>query len=127
MVRVSRKYRFGDSEGLYFISYAVVYWIDVFTRKEYKDILLESWKYCQARKGLEIYGWVIMPSHVHLIISSERNKLEDIVRDMKSYTSIQLRKSIREHPGESRREWMIWMMEKAGKRNSNNSSWQFWQ
>ena len=61
---MSRKYKFGDSDKLYFISFAVVDWIDVFVRKEYKDVVLESWKYCQENKGLEIYGWIIMTSHV---------------------------------------------------------------
>ncbi len=46
---------------------------------------------------------------------------------MKSYTSTQFKKIIKEHPQESRKEWMIWMMERAGKKNSNNSDWQFWQ
>ncbi|HEV8083343.1 MAG TPA: transposase [Chitinophagaceae bacterium] len=124
---MSRKYKFGDSDKLYFISFAVVNWIDVFIRKEYKDILLESWIYCQEHKGLEIYGWIIMPSHVHMIISSKENKLEDIVRDMKSHTSTTLRKVIKNHVGESRREWMLMMMEKAGKENVNNNDFQLWQ
>ena len=81
---MSRKYKFGDYDKLYFISFAVVNWIDVFVRREYKDVVIDSWKYCQKKKGLEIYGWVIMPSHIHMIISSEENKLEDIIRDMKA-------------------------------------------
>ena len=32
-----------------------------------KDLLVESLKYCQKEKGLEIYGWVVMSNHVHLI------------------------------------------------------------
>ncbi|HVM86888.1 MAG TPA: transposase [Puia sp.] len=76
---MSRKYKFGDSDKLYFISFAVVYWIDVFIREEYKKIMIENWQYCQQNKGLEIYGWAIMPSHVHMIIGSNKNKLEDIV------------------------------------------------
>ena len=124
---MSRKYKFGDSDKLYFISFAVVYWIDAFVRKEYKDILVDSWKYCQQHKGLEIYGWVIMTSHVHLIIGSNQNKLETIVRDMKTHTSAQLKKSITNYKGESRKEWMLWLMERAGKKNSNNKDWQFWQ
>ena len=68
-----------------------------------------------------------MPSHVHMIIGSKSNKLEDIVRDMKSHTSTTLKKIIRENSQESRKEWMLWMMERAGKKNSNNSDWQFWQ
>ncbi len=124
---MSRKYKFGDSDKLYFISFAVVNWIDVFVRKEYKDVVIESWKYCREKKGLEIYGWVIMPSHIHMIISSEENKLEDIIRDMKSHTSTTMRKQITENATESRREWMLWMMERAGKKNGNNNDWQFWQ
>ena len=124
---MSRKYKFWDSQKMYFISFATVYWIDVFTRNEYKDELVNSFKYCQQKKGLEIYAWCIMPSHVHLIISSRDKPLQDIVRDLKSHTSVQLKKLIREHTQESRREWMVWMMERAGKKNSNNSNWQFWQ
>jgi len=33
---MSRKYKFGDSSKLYFISFAVINWIDLFIRKEYK-------------------------------------------------------------------------------------------
>ncbi len=30
-------------------------------------IVLDCWKFCQEKKGLEIYGWCLMPSHVHMI------------------------------------------------------------
>ena len=68
-----------------------------------------------------------MPSHVHMIIGSNKNKLEDIVRDMKSFTSTALKKAIKENVQESRKEWIMWMMERAGKKNGNNNGWQFWQ
>ena len=68
-----------------------------------------------------------MPSHVHMIIGSKNNKLENIVRDMKSHTSTTLKNLIKENPQESRKEWLVWMMERTGKKNSNNSDWQFWQ
>ena len=124
---MSRKYKFWDSNRMYFISFATVNWIDVFTRNEYKDEIIKSWRHCQQKKGLEIYAWCIMPSHLHMIIGSHDKPLEDIVRDMKSHTSSQLKKLIKEHPQESRREWMTWMFERAGKKNSNNTDWQFWQ
>ena len=62
-----------------------------------------------------------------MIIGSNDEKLENIMRDMKSYTSTQLRKSIANNPYESRKEWMLEMMQKAGKQNGNNNDWQFWQ
>jgi REP element-mobilizing transposase RayT len=70
---------------------ATVNWIDVFTRNEYKDEIIKSWQFCQEKKGLEIYAWCIMPSHVHMIIGSNNKNMEDIVRDMKSYTSTSLK------------------------------------
>jgi len=64
---MSRKYKFDNPEGVYFISFATVGWIDVFTRPIYKDILIESLSYCQKEKGLELFAWCIMTNHVHLI------------------------------------------------------------
>ncbi|MEO6837730.1 MAG: transposase [Ginsengibacter sp.] len=124
---MSRKYKFHDNDKLYFISFATINWIDVFVREEYNQIIIESWKHCQEKKGLQMYGWCIMTSHVHMIIGTRGKALDKIVGEMKSYTSIQLKKSIKEHSQESRREWMMWMFERAGKKNGNNNDWQFWQ
>lgn len=52
---MSRKYKFHNKEGLYFISFATVYWIDVFTREEYFNTIVESLQFCKANKGMEIY------------------------------------------------------------------------
>ncbi len=67
---MSRKYKFGEKEGAYFISFATVYWIDVFTRVDYFDTIIESLDLCRKNKGMEIYGYCIMPSHIHLIFRS---------------------------------------------------------
>ena len=61
---MSRKYKFGEKEGAYFVSFATVYWIDVFTRVDYLETIIESLDYCRKNKGMEIYGYCIMPSHV---------------------------------------------------------------
>ena len=124
---MSSKYKFCDPDKLYFVSFAIVYWIDLFIRNEYKDIMLDSWRYCQLHKGLELYGWCIMTSHIHMIIGTETNKPEDIMRDMKRHTSEKLRGAIIKHPGESRREWMLSMMQKAGEENCHNRGFQLWQ
>lgn len=124
---MSRKYKFGDGNKLYFISFAVIHWIDLFVRKEYKDIVLESWKFCQKEKDLEIYSWCIMTSHVHMIIGSKGRPLDKIVGEMKSFISRSLRKAIEAYIGESRKEWILDMMQKAGMKNGNNSDWQLWQ
>ena len=104
---MSTKYKFHDQYQLYFVSFAVVNWIDLFIRNEYKDIMIASWKHCQEKKGLEIYGYCIMTSHIHTIIGTHGDNLEHIMRDMKKHTSIALRAAIEKHPAESRREWML--------------------
>lgn len=125
---MSRAYKFHKPDGLYFITFATVNWVDVFTRRDYKDIIVESLRFCQKEKGLMLFAWVIMSNHVHLIAqAAEGFRLQDIMRDLKKYTSKQITKAIREHPGESRREWMLKLFHEAGQRNSNNRDFQFWQ
>ena len=124
---MSTKYKFSDQHQLYFVIFAGVNWIDLFIRNEYKEIMLASWRHCQAKKGLEIYGWCIMSSHIHMVIGTHGDKLENIMRDMKKHTSTALKEAIKNHPGESRREWMLWMMERAGKENIKNQNFQLWQ
>ncbi len=51
---MSNKYKFRNNEKLYFVSFSVVYWIDVFVKTEYKEILIESIKHCIGEKGLEV-------------------------------------------------------------------------
>jgi REP element-mobilizing transposase RayT len=83
---MSRKYKFNNQEGLYFVSFAVVYWIDVFTREEYFAIVTESLDYCRKNKGLEIYAWCIMPSHVHLIFRAKDNNPSVLLKELKTHT-----------------------------------------
>jgi len=81
---MSRKYKFHNPEGVYFVSFAVQGWVDVFTRNEYKDILVDNLKFCQENKGLEIFAWCIMTNHVHLIVRAKEGcSLPDILRDYK--------------------------------------------
>jgi putative transposase len=124
---MSRKYKIRDQQKAYFVSFATVNWIDVFTRRIYKDILIDSFKYCIENKGLELYGYCIMTNHVHLIIGSTGEKLEDILRDIKKHTSKKITKAIEDNNQESRREWMLWMFKRAGEYNVNNKNYQFWQ
>jgi REP element-mobilizing transposase RayT len=117
-----------DPEGTYFITFATVEWVDVFTRRAYKDILVDSLKHCQEKKGLLLYAWVIMSNHVHLIAAAdEGHTLPDILRDLKKFTATQILKAIAENGQESRKDWMLPIFAKAGAANSNNTHFQFWR
>ena len=125
---MSVKYKFHNPEALYYITFATVNWVDVFTRNSYKDILINSFRHCIEKKGLEVYAYTIMTNHVHLIAAARgKEKLENILRDMKKFTAFEVIRAIINNPQESRREWLLELFERAGKANSHNGRYQFWQ
>lgn len=91
-------------KGVHFVTFTVVYWLDIFIRDRYRDVFYESLKYCQKNKGLNVHAYCIMSSHVHLIISaSANNNLSEIIRDLKSFTSRHIRKALEADTVESRK------------------------
>ncbi len=120
------KYKIHDQQAYYFVTFTVVEWVDIFTRDPYRNIFINSVKYCQQHKGLVVCAWVIMTNHVHMIIGSTGNKIEDIIRDMKSYTSRHIRLEMDKATYESRKNWIMPIFYKAGRSNTNNDDFQFW-
>jgi REP element-mobilizing transposase RayT len=105
---MSRKYKFHNPDGTYFVTFAVQGWVDVFTRNQYKDILIETLTYCIHHKGLEIFAWCIMTNHVHLLgRATGQESFSDILRDFKKFTSKAVTKAIQENEKESRKEWLL--------------------
>ncbi len=127
MSKGTTSYRIKNEEGLYYLTFATVEWIDVFTRKRYKDIVVNSLQYCQQEKGLELYSWVLMSNHMHMIVRAKKgHKLSGIIRDFKKYTSKQIIKSIQD-TSESRKSWLLSEMLKAGELNSKKQTYQLWR
>ena len=124
---MSSKYKISDHQEVHFISFAVVQWVDALSRPHYKDIVIDSLRFCQQKKGLILYAYVIMSNHIHLIAAAKEGySLSDILRDMKKHTSKALLAAIQNNT-ESRKDWMMWIFSSAGKYNSNNKEFQFWQ
>lgn len=48
---MSTKYKFGEKTGAYFVSFATINWIDVFTRDAYFWIIIESLDFCRKNRG----------------------------------------------------------------------------
>jgi REP element-mobilizing transposase RayT len=125
---MSRKYKIRDQDKLYFVTFTVIHWLDVFIWREYRDIFLDSIRFCQKNKGLEVCAYVIMGSHVHMIIGRNAEpSLVGIIRDVKKYTSTKIVQVIAENQQESRTELFIWLFRRAGKSNRHNTNIQFWQ
>jgi REP element-mobilizing transposase RayT len=103
---MSTGYQIYNQSGSYFLTLQVVDWIDIFSRKVYRDIILDSLDYCRKNKGLQIWAYVIMTNHIHCILSAENGNLSDIIRDFKRHTASKILAEIQESP-ESRKDWML--------------------
>ena len=125
---MSRKFKILDQEAVHFVTFTTIQWLDIFVRAEYRDIFLDSIRYCQKNKGLEVYAYCIMSSHVHMIVARHGpQQLEHVIRDIKKFTSFKIVEAIRNNPEESRRDLLMWLFEKAGRNNPNTTRYQFWQ
>ncbi len=88
--------------------------------------MIETLKFYQKDR-LELFAYCIMPSHIHLIFRDKQNEPEKLLGNIKRYSSNKLQEEIANNPQESRKEWMLWMMERAGAKSSNVNKRMFWQ
>jgi len=123
---MDRPYKIADQGKAHFITTTVVDWVDVFTRKAYRDIIIDSLQYAIEHKALVVYGYVIMSNHVHIVLQAKDNNLSDILRDFKKFTAKAILRKIQTEI-ESRREWMLERFKKATETHQRNKNYQFWR
>ena len=124
---MSTKYKATTTEDAYFITITTVGWIDVFTRLSQKYIITDALEHCQQNKGLEIYAYCIMSSHIHLFCKATNGFiLSDVIRDFKKFTSKKIIQTIIDEP-ESRREWLLEYFKKSCENLSRLQTYKVWQ
>jgi REP element-mobilizing transposase RayT len=124
---MSTKYKAKNIEKAYFVTITSVDWVDVFTRLNHKMTIVDSLRYCQKHKGLEIYAYVLMPSHLHMMCRAKEGfELANIMRDFKKFTSKKIIQNIVEEP-ESRREWLLGLFSKACEHLKRGQDYKVWQ
>ena len=121
---MSTGYKILEKEGVYFLTFQIVGWVDIFTRKIYRDIVIDSLIYCQKEKDLIIYAYVIMSNHIHIIAQSSKGDLSGTIRDFKSFTSKRFLEVI-DDKKESRGDWMKMVFEYHGKYKAKQTN-QIW-
>ncbi len=125
---MSGGFQIHKQDGTHFLTFTVVKWVDLFSKDEYKQILSDSFNFCTNKKGLEIFAYVIMSNHVHLLARAMNGDLSDIVCDFKKFTSGKLISEIR-NARDGRKEWMLEMFKKKtseeGNQKSTNQIWQY--
>jgi len=123
----SENYKVHKQDAVYFLTFTITDWVDVFTRLSYKQIIVSSFEYCRKNKGLKLYAWVLMTNHLHLVCSVDsEHQITDFIRDFKHFTARSILEEIKQNP-ESRRDWMLYRFEYAGKYDNRIEQYRFWQ
>ena len=109
----------------YYLTLTVLSWIDVFTRKNHGDVIIDSLRYCINNKGLNVYAFCLMSNHLHLVVNcDEPDQLSDVIRDFKKFTAKRIIAQI-QNEAESRREWMLEQFAEAI--TEKHKTYKFWQ
>jgi len=125
--KMSDKYKIWSNEKAYFLTMTIVEWVDVFSSKNQKFALVNSLDYCIKNKDLEVYAYVLMSNHLHMICrSTGSNSLSAIIRDFKKFTSKSIVRIIEDEP-EGRRKWMLDIFMDACKHFKRNQKYKVWQ
>ncbi|MDD3860771.1 MAG: transposase [Bacteroidales bacterium] len=121
---MSESYKVRDNSKAYFITTSVIKWENVFVEEKYLNILIDSIRYCQKYKSLELYAYCLMPTHLHLIARANELKLCDIMRDLKKFSSVKI---IKEMECQADKQEMLSVFRKEGLRVRRNLKYKFWQ
>ena len=101
--------------------------MDVFTRKLYKDIVIDAIHYCQKHKGLRLHSWVIMSNHIHLIAyCTPPFMMSDFLRDFKKFTAKKIISAIQEIQ-ESRKTWLLDRFSYHAKNSARHKQFRVWK
>jgi putative transposase len=76
------RYRILNKDYPHFMTATVNRWQPLFTCTEVVNIVFDSWRFLQREAGFQIYGYVILENHLHLIAAST-----DLSRDMQRFKS----------------------------------------
>jgi REP-associated tyrosine transposase len=86
---------FNDPSHLYFITASITNWKHLFITPEYANIPLNSLAWLQQQKRILLFAFVIMPSHLHVIIKPESDSIGAIVQQFGSFTAHEILKILR--------------------------------
>jgi hypothetical protein len=76
-----------DSSNLYFITASICGWKHLFAEPQYAEIVLRSLEWLRHAKRMELFAFVILPSHLHVINKPIERTIVDLVQDFGSFTA----------------------------------------
>ena len=115
------RYKIFKDNALYFVTSTTIEWASVFTNEKYYNILIEAIKFYQAKNILEIFAYVILPNHFHLILRSK--ELMNIMKLIKMYSAKQIIKQLKDE----KKIQILKLFQLKKKKYKTKSNYQVWQ
>jgi len=113
-----------EETQFYYSTSTIVNWTPIFQKDDPFQIIINSLKYCQKYKGLNLHGYVIMPTHLHLITShDQKNTLPKIMRDFKHFTSTEIIKYF----DEDNQTFFLKLFKQAASKRSIGQNYKVWK
>jgi REP element-mobilizing transposase RayT len=123
---MQRGCKIDKQDGIYFMTFTIVDWLYALKPAKHKKIICDSLNYCAEKKGLRIYCYVIMDTHMHLIATALNNNLSSVIRDFKSFTAEKIIDSyLMESTAHSKD--MLNRFAHFANKHSRNKKYQVWQ
>jgi putative transposase len=82
--------------GIYFYTATINGWYNLFTSNQFNKVIIQSLEYLSSQRLMDIFSFVIMPTHVHFIWRSKQlNGKESAQGSFLKYTAHQLLRLLR--------------------------------
>lgn len=109
----------------HFITWSITDWLPIFVSEAYCNIITDSLEHCRRDKGLLVHSYVVMPTHVHAILSVlPGNDLSAVLRDSRKHTAKQIVRQL----GVDGNRLFDWVFrnaaQKAGRPDGSYKVWQ---
>jgi putative transposase len=102
-----------------FFTATILEWKHLLKPEKYKDIILNSIRFLVKENRIKIYGFVIMPNHIHLIwMINENHKRENVQRDFLRFTAQTIKFDLQENHPEVLERFQV---------NAKDRQYQFWE
>jgi len=117
-----RIHRLENSQVIYFLTLTTIEWLDIFTKPQYCQAILDSLKFCQQNKGLLLHAFVIMTNHIHLLAQAKEGyELDKIIQDFKRHTT----KEIKTLLSSDRRQYILRLIQQSFNKK-DGQAFQIW-
>jgi REP element-mobilizing transposase RayT len=109
-----------NNKVMIFFTSTILYWQNLLTYSEIKQIIIDSLKYLVTQNKIKLYGYVIMPNHIHLLIEvmNHQTKNENFQHSFLSYTAHQFKKFLKENNLKELQKFEV---------NDSDRTYQFWE